>query len=103
MPGKGRTRGNAGYRFVTERACAKPSQLSVMNISRDETHRIGAFVLNPMRAWPVFSEDLPMMKFLSRAVLMMIGQHTGQHIDDCGIAAMAMDTDMTAGRNHRAA
>src|ERR1051326_1132550 len=87
---------------AVERACARP-HLFTMDIRHDETHGSRAFILNPMRAWPIFGESLSRMKLLRRTVVMVISQHAGEHIDDCGITAMAVETYMPAGRDHRTA
>src|SRR5580704_1712727 len=75
----------------------------MMDVCHDEMDRGGVFVLDPMRARPVFGKDLSRVNLFRRAVIMVVGQHTGQQVDDSRIAAMAVHPDMTAGRNHRAA
>src|SRR4051794_36847225 len=47
----------------------------VMDVRGDESHRSGASILHPVRARPVLGKDLYGVKFLSGAVVMMIGQH----------------------------
>ena len=95
----------SGSEDVSHRIAADPASrlLFMVEVRCNKLHWNSAFVLNPMGTRPKLGKDLSGVKLFRRAVIMVVGQHTGQQVDDSGIVAMAVQTDMTAGRNHRAA
>ena len=74
-----------------------------MDIRDDECGRCRTLVFDPVRARPELGERLAGPKLLRRPVVAMVGQDPGQQVDDRGIALMAMQTDMAAGFDDRAA
>ncbi len=74
-----------------------------MDIRDNERHRRGTLVFDPVRPRAEFREDLTGPKLCGRSIVMVVRQDPGQQVDDGGVAVMAMHTDMTARRHHRAA
>ena|SRR5215467_4849092 len=74
-----------------------------MDVCHDEMNRSRAFVLDPMRSRTILTKDLTFMKVFGTAVIMVVGEHARQDVDDARIAAMAMQADVTAGGNYSAA
>src|SRR5947207_1801030 len=56
-----------------------------------------------MRPRAELGEDLTLMEFFYGAVVVVIGQHPGEQVNDCRVALMTMQADMSAGRNRGAA
>jgi len=77
--------------------------LVVMDVCYDEMNWDRAFILDPMRSRTILTKDLSFVKVLGSAVIMVVGEHAKQDVDDCRIAAMAMQADVTTGRNYSAA
>src|SRR5947207_15762008 len=74
-----------------------------MDIGDDKTYRRRTLVFDPVRSGTEFSERLTGLKFLDRAVVMVVGEHPTENIDNGGIALMAVQTDMAARRHDSAA
>src|SRR5260370_123991 len=74
-----------------------------MDVRDDKGHRRGTLVFDPMRSRAGFGEDLAGVKLLCRSVVMVIGQNSGEQVDDGRIASMAVQSDMAARRHDRPA
>jgi hypothetical protein len=74
-----------------------------MDIGDDERHWCSTLVFDPVRSRAEFGEYLAGTKLLCRSVVMVIGQDSGEQVDDSRIALMAVQTDMIAWRHDRTA
>ena len=74
-----------------------------MDIGDDECHWCGTPVFDPVHSRPEFGEYLAGTKLLCCSIVMVVGEDPGEQVDDRGIALMAVQTDMAAGRHDRAA
>ena len=74
-----------------------------MNIHNDEHHGYRTLIFHPVRARAEFSENLAWSKLLFRSIVVVIGQDPGEHINDSGIALMAVQADVAARRHDRSA
>jgi hypothetical protein len=84
-------------------AAAGAVLFSAMDIGDDEGHRVRTRILDPVLPRPEFGEYLAGTILLCRSVVMVIGQDSGEQVDDSRIALMAVQTDMTAWRYDRTA
>src|SRR5438067_8590149 len=56
-----------------------------------------------MRPRAELGEDLTLLEFFYGAVVVVIGQNPGEQVNDCRVALMTMQADMSAGCNRGAA
>ena len=74
-----------------------------MDIGDDERHRVRTRILDPVLSRTEFGKYPAGTNLLCRSVVMVIGQDSGEQVDDSRIALMAVQTDMTAWRHDRTA
>jgi hypothetical protein len=70
--------------------------LPAMNVGGDKTHRRWSLVFDPMRSRAELGKNLAGSKLFRRTVVMVVGDNSGEYVNDCRVALVAVETDMAA-------
>src|SRR5262249_11601486 len=81
------------------RTSASLREVAAADRSKDEGGWIRPLVLNPVRLGAEFGKSLPGMKLEGRAILMMVGERSIDHVHDGRIVLMTVQTYVTVWRH----